>query len=267
MRTAVDPRFAARRIAVREGWARRRLRWLVGLLAGVLLAAAGYAVLQSPWLAVRTITVEGVSNAELGAILDRYRVVPGSPTVGVRPGVLEEAIREDPWVADARVTVTWPGTIEVAVLERTPAAWLRTADGWTLVAFDGTLLAAGQPERSAPRVVSDVGKRPIGSTVHEPAILGAATMLGLLPAELSTGATAQVTPTGIEAEIAGHRVLFGNERDMADKVAAVVAIFANELTDPAATINVISPMRPGLLYPQPPVEGRPEEIPSSANSG
>lgn len=267
MRTVVDPRFAARRIEVREGWARRRLRWLVTILALVMIGAIGYALLQSPWLSVRSIAVEGASHAAVTDILATNSVYAGMPTVAVRPEVLEAELRTDPWVADVDVVVTWPGAVEIRVLERTEAAWVRTATGWALMAFDGMLLEDGEPAPDAATMVTEVGPMRVGEFVADQDLVGAGAVLGLLPSDLATMATARVLPSGIEADIDGHRVLFGNGRDIPAKVAAVVAILESGAAEPGAVINVISPSRPGINNPQPVVEGDAEEVSPTEDSG
>jgi len=267
LRTAVDPRFTARRIEVRESWARRRLRWIVIALGIVLVGAVGYALFQSPWLAIRTISVEGATRAAVHETLDAAAVHAGMPTVAVRPRLIEESLRRDPWVADARVEVAWPGSIDITVIERSPAAWLRTTTGWALVAYDGTLVARGEPAVDEPVLLTDVGPLVVGETISNPDIVGAATLLGLLPPVLAVGATAEVFPAGIEATIGGFRVLVGNGRDIPEKVATVIAILTSDPPQEGAVINVISPTRPGINNPQPLVEGESEEVSPSEISG
>lgn len=267
MRAVVDPRFAARRIEVREGWARRRLRWLATIIGAVIVVAVGYALLQSPWLAIRTVAVEGAANAGISQILEDHSVHAGMPTVAVRPAALEDALRTDPWVADVDVVVTWPGSLEIRVLERQPAAWARTTTGWALIAFDGMLLELDVREGDAPALLSDTGPRRIGEMISDEDQLGALNFLGLLPPDLAVAATAEVLPTGIEATVAGHRVLVGNGRDIPDKVATLVAILQSDAAEHDGVINVVSPTRPGIHNPQPVVEGEAEEVSSSENSG
>lgn len=267
MRAVVDPRFAARRIEVRESWARRRLRWIVVVLVVVLFGAAAYALLQSPWLAVRTITVEGATNAAVAQALNDNGARAGMPTVAVRPSVLEESLRSDPWVADARVEVSWPGSIDITILERDPAAWVRTTTGWGLVAYDGTLVETGEPLVDEPALLTDAGPLNVGDTISDPEIVGAVTLLGLLPPDLAVAATVEIRSGGIEGVVGGYRVLVGNGRDIPDKVATLVAMLNADPPEPGAVINVVSPSRPGVTNPQAVVEGETEEVSSLDDSG
>jgi hypothetical protein len=97
-------------------------------------------------------------------------------------------------------------------------------------------------------------------------MVAAAEFLGLLTPELAVGASARLTAMGIELEIAGHRVLAGNGRDIAAKGATLEAMFANGIPR-GAVINVISPTRPGTLNPQSVIEGTQEEVSSFEETG
>ncbi len=266
MTLQLDPRLAARRRQVRESWARRRLRWIIALLVVILIGGVGWALTQSPWLAVRTVSVHGVTNAAATEILEEHGVEPGTPTVAIRSDAIEVALLRDPWVSRAEVRVTWPGSVEVTVLERRAAAWVHGRAGWSLVADDGFVLAAGEPQDGDPVLEAVVGAIGPGDRIFEDDIVGAIEFLGLLPADLAHGATAHVAGTGIEAVVRGHEVLLGNRRDMPEKVATLTAMLGDDLP-PGAVLNVISPLRPGILNPEPLVEDTSEEVSSSDDSG
>ena len=266
MNVSVDPRFTDRRRHVQEGWARRRLRWMLVLVGLVLILGAGIALLRSPWLAVRSVAVAGAANAPVGEILARHAVGPGTPTWSVRPGPIEDALEGNPWIAEAEVRVTWPGSVEVSIVERAAAAWVRLPDGWALVAHDGMVVATGTPEKGAPRVQAPRAEGRVGTHLENAELVAAAEFLGTLAPELAVGASARVTAMGIELDIAGHRVLAGNGRDIAAKVATLEAMLEAGVAR-GAVINVISPTRPGALNPQSVVEGTQEDVSSFDETG
>lgn len=264
MSVSVDPRLEARRQQVRESWARRRLRWIVGLVALVLLAGCGIALAQSPWLSVRTITVSGAAQASVNDVLAAHDVVEGIPTISVRAAELERALLRDPWVAQVDVAVTWPGAVEVTVLERTPAAWAEASERWWLLSADGVVLTPGEPQPGDAVIeadLRDLGVVQPGTTIVDADVVGALEFLALLPADLAIDATARLTLEGIEATVGDHLVLVGNRRDIPAKVATLTAIIAQGV-EPGWTINVISPERPGVSNPQPVVEGTGEDVSS-----
>jgi cell division septal protein FtsQ len=266
MSVSVDPRLADRRRQVRETWARRRLRWIVALVSVVIGAGIGLALVRSPWLAVRSVTVFGAVHAEVLPILEAQNVVAGVPTVSIRPSAIEEALERDPWVAYAEVRVTWPGTIEATVAERIPAGWVEVDGNWMLVSSEGVAVASGTPTRGEPIVRADIGALRLGERIEDPDAIGAFTFLAHLPAELAVDAEVSVGVFGIEASIAGHDVVLGNRRDMDAKVDTLVAVLAAGVEDGFA-INLVSPNRPAVSDPRPVVEGTGEDVSSFDDSG
>jgi len=266
MSVSVDPRLADRRRQVRETWARRRLRWIVALVSVVIGAGIGFALVQSPWLAVRSVTVYGAVNADVMPILEAHSVVAGVPTISIRPAVVEEALLRNPWVAYAEVHVTWPGSVEATVAERTPAGWVDVGDGWMLVSSEGFALATGAPTDGEPVANVSADQLRVGDRIEDAEAVGALAFLAALPPELAVGATAKVGVFGIEATVAGHRVLLGNRRDMDAKVATLVAMFEAGVED-GFEINLVSADRPAVSDPRPVVEGTGEDPSSSDDSG
>jgi cell division septal protein FtsQ len=266
VKTVIDPRINARRTQVRETWARRRLRWIVALISIVIGVGIGIALVQSPWLAVRTVRVFGDVHAPVVDILADHRVTAGVPTISIRPSVIEAAIERDPWVAIAEVKVTWPGTVEATVIERVPAGWIDTPAGWILVSADGVAVATGAPGRGEPLVEATIGPLVPGDEIADPDIVAGFEFLALLPPEFAAGASVRDAALGLEATVAGHRVLLGNRRDMEAKAATLVAMLGDGITD-GATVNIVSPTRPAVANPQPLVEGTGEDVSSSDDSG
>ncbi len=245
MSTAVDSRIAERRHQVREAWARRRLRWVVAGAGVVLLGAVAFAALDSPWLAVRHIEVSGAHRSPVGSLLGEAGVAPGTPTIRVRPGAVAAALESHPWVAHAEVTVTWPGTVEVTVEERVPAAWVDNGDRWVLVAVDGVALTGGSPPGDAPRLEGQVsGLRP-GDRLGDEAVAAVVGFMGRLPPKVLAGATGAATARGGVVRLGAVTILFGDGTDLDLKAAAATALLDQGVA-PGSTINVISPSRPAV---------------------
>ena len=252
----VDPRLARRRRQVQEASARRRLRWTIGLLSLAVVAGLIVAVFQSSWFSVSTITIEGAERAAVDAILSESGIEEGISIVSVRAGDVEERLRQDPWVAEAQVRVVWPRSIEVAVVEYVPVARVEMGSTWLVSSSQGTVLAVGQ-DLAEPFVGIDAGDLTPGSVIEDPLVLGALEFIGALPIELKEGLVVESSGGELIGTVAGHSVVLGSTRDMAQK-AVTLAVLLEENLIAGASINLVSPLRPAVTNPKPLVEGSQE---------
>ncbi|MFQ5555460.1 MAG: cell division protein FtsQ/DivIB [Acidimicrobiia bacterium] len=264
MKTVMDPRIADRRRGVSEDGARRRLRWGIAiiLMAG-FVGLVAYAF-QSPLLSVRRVMISGSERADVAAVLRLHGVEPGVPTIRVRASVLETAIESDPWVTRASVIVTWPGEVEVTVLEHVPSAWMRLPNGWMLVSATGAILEKGRPPDGAPRVQIGLPTARPGDKVLNPAALAALEFLAGLPTGFVEGAVVAASGPGLVATIAGHEVDLGGAHDMPAKASTLSALLEEGLM-PGAAVSLLSADRPAVSNPRPEVE--PTEVTSTDASG
>jgi cell division protein FtsQ len=254
MSTVVDGRIAARRRKVREVGARRRLRRVLGVVALAGIAGfIGWLFFQSTLLAVSEIAVTGHANAPAEAIVAQSGLTAGIPTITVDEAGVEAALEADPWVAKAQVRVTWPGTVEVTVLEHVPAGWVAAGDRWVLASAAGAvLMSAAAPPEGAP--VIEVGSKAVrpGDALEGP-VVGALEFAGSLPAPLAAGAVVTSGKRGLAAKVAGHRIVLGRPDDMGAKARALVAL-ADAGLAPGAVVNLVSPTRPAVTNPKPKVQ-------------
>ncbi len=266
----IDRRFLDRRRHVREDGARRQLRWGIALVVVAALAAVITLAFRSPLLAVREVSLSGVTNAAVADVLESHDIAAGVPTLGVRASAVEDAIEADPWVARASVRVTWPGTVAIAVLEHVPAAWMDLDRGWMLVSATGVLLERGDPPHGAPRVRMDAAGGVPGERVDGPRARAALEFLGSLPVALTTGAEVTRSPDGLVATVAGHLVILGAPTDMRAKAIGLAALLEDGIPE-GSIVNMVAPAFPAVASPsaasdlQPEVEGVHEA--SSTTSG
>lgn len=250
---AIDRRIAARRQTVREAGARRRLKWLLLLLGlaggGALIAWLLY---QSSFLAVSSITVDGQYRSDAASIITAQGIAPGMPTVNVPANDLEAALLTDPWVAAVDVTVRWPGTVEVTLVEHIPSAWVQVGDRWALAARGGAVLeTAAEIPQEAPRIDVGVTAAVPGDAVVSLAAIGALEFIDALPAVLVPNVIVEGDDAGLSGVVAGFAVDFGYPSDMTAKAAAIVALVDTGELTPGSVISVVSPDRPAVLPPAP----------------
>lgn len=151
-RIVVDPRFRARRIAVRREEGRRRLKRLLVLITVAVVGLAAVVVLRSPVLDVDALAVGGVRFSDAAAIEEAAGIDIGSPLLLADLDASEEAIEALPWVADATVRRSLPGEVVVEVDERAPAAVVAVGAERLLVDNAGRVLETGDPASYPPAV-------------------------------------------------------------------------------------------------------------------
>jgi len=263
----MDHRIAERRQQVSEDKARSRLRWLVWI--GAAIAAVGLAIwlINSPLLSIRAVTVTGAERSDPVKIASDLGVAVGTPTIWVRGGSIEKALSADPWVASANVTVSWPGTVEINVVERTPVVSIVTENGAFLAAADGVLVDRVAGSTPPPIITSDsVGVKRVGSHVGHTATAAAVEFVAALPQGIRRSASLTVIGDTVTAEVGGLRVVVGRPRDMAAKADVVDALIATGI-EPGSVIDVTAPTRPAVAPPQSQLEGETKTVEESQPSG
>jgi cell division protein FtsQ len=116
-------------------------------------------VVQSPFLAVDTITVKGASRESAAAVQAAAGVKDGSALLLVDTAAVARRVEKLPWVAQAKVERELPTSLTITVLERSPIAWVRrpVPSG----SPEGTLGAIVVVDRSG-RVLGDEPQPPVG---------------------------------------------------------------------------------------------------------
>lgn len=195
----IEPRLRQRRIGVRRAESRRRLRWVVIVVAVLVLVIAVLAVLGSSLFAVDEVEVNGnvYTNAErLQEVVDELM---GTPVLLVDTERAEGDLEAIPWVEDARVTTSFPNSATIELRERTPLVAMAGADGLSRVLDrDGRVLDSieGQPVAlvwiSGPGTLDAV----VGSTAPIGYSSAASLVTKLTPTIRSRVESMMVTPDG-----------------------------------------------------------------------
>ncbi len=212
----------------------------------VALAAAGFLVVSvatpvllavSPAFAVRTITVTGADAAvaaevrhalapELGvpiALVDEHRVTAGIAGVAA---VERFSIARIP-----------PGTLAVRVVQRTPIAQVRRADGYHLVDGAGVTLATS---------VKRIAGTPLVLAATPAAFPAAAKVLEAMPASTIARVNSVTAASTDDVTLrlrGGRTVVWGSADDSDAKAAALAAA----LVKAARGVSVIDVSAPGVV--------------------
>jgi cell division protein FtsQ len=244
----VDPRMRSRRIEVQRDAGRRRLRRVLTVVGALTALAAAYGLVRSPVLDVDHVRVTGGEHTDEAAVALTSGIGRGAAMVWLDTGAVARRVEALPWVRTARVERRWPGTIRIAITERTPAAILPVDDTHTaLVDATGRVLSVvdrtdtGTPlPPGLPTLAGVHGEPAAGDTLTAPArdALAVAQAAG----EALPGTITEVS-TDLDATlISGGRVRFGTADDLDDKIVAVETM----LTDvDVACLDVLDVRVPG----------------------
>jgi cell division protein FtsQ len=232
----IDPRIRARRIAVRRTEGRRRRHWLaaVGLVLALVAVAVGAAL--SPLLDVDDVSLEGAVRADRDVVLAATGIERGDPLLTLDLHAAEVGVRAVPWVAEATVERSWPGSVQVSIVERVPVAGLFRADGrLALVDADAHVLEVVPPVGSGVVGIAGLpdGHRP-GDVVDGPGPAAIA-LAGAIPVELRgrvvhvavSEAGALSLDLVVEEGEPPAEVRFGPGGGLAEKLRALVTMVAS----------------------------------------
>lgn len=140
-RAPIDPRIRARRVEVQRTEGRRRLHRLSRAGGAVAIIAGLVWLTTTPLLDVDTIRVDGADHTGTQAVLGALHIKRGDALLTADISGASRSVSRLPWVATAKVRRSWPGTVAVSVVERTPvAAVAAKRGGWVLVDAGGRQL-------------------------------------------------------------------------------------------------------------------------------
>jgi cell division protein FtsQ len=241
----VDPRFRARRIAVRKDAGRKRLKRLLLLVVVAAVALAAVVVLRSPVLDVDEVTVVGTNRLDPDDIRASAGIEAGSPLLLADLGDAAADIEALPWVAEAEVTRDLPGRVHVEVREREPAAVVSGGGTAVLVDVGGRVLEQATAS-SAPLVQVVVPEAPPapGATVDSDlvAVIELAGRLGTNPAGAVTAVHLEPTLRLQLAE--GGVVDLGDASALDAKVEAFRTVHARVDRSCLAAVDLTVPTHP-----------------------
>lgn len=248
MTTKVEPKIAARRVAVARNEGRRRLRVLAALCLLTLAALAGIVVVNSPVLDVDEIVVVGAVNTTQADIATAGGIPLGHPLLDVDVGGALERIGQLPWIESASLTRSADGTVTVTVTERVAVAAVPAAGGFALIDDDARQLAiaAAPPPGFLP--VSGVTANGV---LGQPAPPETHSILRLI-SELTPEITGQITSVAwsdgsLSVTLAsGGRALLGDDTALEQKLLSLETVLARVDLRCLAEIDVRVPSAPAV---------------------
>jgi cell division protein FtsQ len=138
----MDPRMSARRTSVIRAQGQRRLRVLVFGLAGTGVLIGAWFLVHTALFSARAITVVGNVHETSVQVVAQAGLASHPPLLDVNAGAAAARIERLPWVQRAKVQVSWPDGVHIAVTEETPRFVVSAApSAWMTLSDDGRVLS------------------------------------------------------------------------------------------------------------------------------
>lgn len=230
----------------------RAWRWPLVLL--ILISVAAVSVAHSPLMAIEMVEILGDEHSDVRDLVDDLGIGEGALLLWVNTAAIEEAVIQEPWVADVRVDRIWPDRVVVEVLEHEPAVWIEGVLGWMLVGRDATVLERSDaPGAGLLRAALAFPDRYPGDQPVDPLWNEVVGMALVLADDIGGTITLEMRGAEMWTVAFGHDVRLGHPIDLADKGRTLRAMLAEEVPE-GAIIDVSSPLRPALV----PAESQPD---------
>jgi cell division septal protein FtsQ len=142
-RRRMDPRFSSRLTAVRREQGRRRLVVLGIALGTVTLLVGGWFLVHTALFSARSVSVTGNVHESAAQVVAQAGLASRPPLLDVNAGAAAARLEQLPWVRSAKVDVSWPDGVHIAVTEETARFTVATTAGtWEVLGNDGRILGA-----------------------------------------------------------------------------------------------------------------------------
>ena len=211
-----------------------RRRW-IALAALVTILGVGYLVVFTSTFGARSVTVLGARTIPVDVVRAAAAIEPGTPLVRLDTEEVAARVGKLPKVFSVEVSRSFPSTVEITIVERTPVAVVPSAVGVHLV--DGTGLGYDVVKQAPPGlpelVVSTV--RP-----DDPATRAAVSVLSAIPQQLRAqlATVTAKTPGNVQLTLTDERTVKWGSADNSQRKAAVLAPL---LTRPGKIYDVATP--------------------------
>ena len=116
----------------RRGWSRRTVLIIVAAVV-VLAVVATWVVAFSPVFGARTVSVRGEKAVSAQQILAAANIADGTPLVRLDTDAVASRVEAIDGISSARVSTSFPSTVVISVVERTPVGVVKHNGHYVLV--------------------------------------------------------------------------------------------------------------------------------------
>lgn len=233
-------------IAFPEPPGRRRRRWWLAGIAGVVLMIGGLLayLIFSPALAVRALDVEGNKLVQEDKIAAALAPLMGTSLTQIGDDDVRALLDDFPPIADVSVAAAPPSTLSVTVVERTPVAILESNGKFILIDSEGRQLTTVADRESVSLPLIDGGTNAVNSDVFS----SITAVLAALPPNIRERLVhaSATSIDSVELKLTdGKTIFWGSAEDNAGKARVIAALLRLPEQDPPVKVyDVSTPSRP-----------------------
>jgi len=231
-----DARLTQRSRQVQRAKTKKRL-WIVGAIILVVgLGIGSWALLHTSLFSAKNIKVVGAVHESTAQVLAAGHLANHPPLISIDTGASEAGIDQLSWVKSSTVTLHWPSSVAVSVVERQPIAAIATAQGTALVDETGRVL--------------EISKTPVAGTVNVAVPAGTKVTLGSTLPDKTLGAlkVASTLPIAFKGQVAS--VQANSDGSVTLQLTTPVSVTLGQATELKAKYQVIASVIAGAtLHP------------------
>ena len=215
------------------------------LAAVAIVVGVGWALLDSRFFVVRSVTVTGTHLVTGAEVRSAAAISPGLPLIRVNGAMIAHRIEQIRQVQSARVSRDWPDGVTITVIERTPVLAVASGPGYQLIDKYGVVVeSSSRRPRALPSLelsaVPGSGPVSVPELRGSPAVYAAAVVLHELPRYLARSVVSLQAPSATEVTLTlarGTTIVWGGTDRAAQKSRELAVLMRTH----ARTYNVSAP--------------------------
>jgi cell division protein FtsQ len=244
-RAAANPGPAAAIRGSRPGGHQPWRAAFFALAAVAIVAGVGWALLDSRFFVVRSVTVTGTHLVTGAEVRSAAAIPPGLPLIRVNSAVIAQRIERIRQVQSAQVSRDWPDGVTIAVIERRPVLAVTSGRGFQLIDKYGVVVESSSrrpPALPSLELSAVPGSGPVSvpELRGSPAVYAAAVVLHELPRYLARSVVSMQAPSATEVTLRlarGITIVWGGTDRAAQKSRELAVLMRTH----ARSYNVSAP--------------------------
>ncbi len=195
------------------------------LAAVAIVVGVGWALLDSRFFVVRSVTVTGTHLVTGPEVRSAAAIPPGLPLIRVNSAMIADRVEQIRQVQSAQVSRDWPDGVTIAVTERTPVLAVASGRGYQLIDKYGVVVESSSrrpPALPSLELSAVPGSGPVSGPElrGSPAVYAAAVVLHELPRYLARSVVSVQAPSATEVTVRlarGITIVWGGTDRAAEK--------------------------------------------------